>query len=754
MASAFFDAPGETTSTDVLQIIHAQNLAAYLLRKAHPWARFVEARITVLGSERVESIVFDVDVELSQLGAFDIRPQERICVSFTTKDETWPETLALRQDFPTVPHLNLTPPGVPRCLCLYEQHYSEERLRWASVSIVERVRVWLSDTARGVLHKEDQPLEPIFLGTRNTIVLPADIYSRAAHGPIQLQIACANAQPWGDVFVARHLGSGTQGPGNQFLATIYISPPVLHGVIHWLPQTLLDLHTASVAAGGDLLGVLREQLSAWPREKWFLDCHLVLIALFPKLRHATQDVETYETWVFVTGTTIGQIGEALGIWQLNLGIPGQLIGAQIDQQASNLIALMPLNPTFQLDRAGAARLNGTLADTKKIAAVGMGALGSQIIDVLVRGGYGLWSLIDSDVLLPHNIARHVLGQGFVGAPKAEAMKVHLNSILSEPVVERVLFTDLSSPKGKESEVSSVLEASEAIVDFSASVSVARELALRRPAQGRRVSIFMNPSGSASVMLCEDSERLSRLDCLEMQYYRAILSRKELADHFSLENGPIRYARSCRDVSNAMPQHRVSLHAALTAYALREALTTAGARIRLWSSDNEGGVRSLNILPEPMIERQIDKWKLVFDAGLVTKLEDLRRNGLPKETGGVLLGMWDVVHGIVYVADTIAAPPDSKMCTTCFIRGREGLLEAVTQAGRATGNMLQYIGEWHSHPTGYTTAPSHDDCKLFDWISEKTTQDGYEPVMAIVGEPDIRWFIKSISPQTTTAGRFK
>jgi Prokaryotic E2 family A len=129
---------------------------------------------SAIGSERVESIIFDVDVEVSQLRAFDIRPQERICVSFTTKDETWPETLALRQDFPSVPHLNLTPPGVPRCLCLYEQHYSEERLRWASISIVERVRVWMSDTARGVLHKEDQPLEPVFLGTRNTIVLPAD----------------------------------------------------------------------------------------------------------------------------------------------------------------------------------------------------------------------------------------------------------------------------------------------------------------------------------------------------------------------------------------------------------------------------------------------------------------------------------------------------------------------------------------------------------------------------------------------------
>ncbi|MEI9978519.1 MAG: hypothetical protein WDN23_05875 [Edaphobacter sp.] len=43
-------------------------------------------------------------------------------------------------------------------------------------------------------------------------------------------------------------------------------------------------------------------------------------------------------------------------------------------------------------------------------------------------------------------------------------------------------------------------------------------------------------------------------------------------------------------------------------------------------------------------------------------------------------------------------------------------------------------------------PSDNDRKVFEWITEKATQDGYQPVMAIVGELEARWFVDSISFQ--------
>jgi integrative and conjugative element protein (TIGR02256 family) len=185
---------------------------------------------------------------------------------------------------------------------------------------------------------------------------------------------------------------------------------------------------------------------------------------------------------------------------------------------------------------------------------------------------------------------------------------------------------------------------------------------------------------------------------------------------------------------------------LTSAAIKKALSSDEACIRLRIIGEEGAVQALSIPPEMMVVCQTGIWTLVTDVGLLEKLRALRGTGLPEETGGVLLGTWDLVHHIVYVADTIAAPPDSRKRVTSFIRGCEGLLGRVMHSGGVTSGMLQYVGEWHSHPDGFGTTPSGDDRKVFDWIAEKTAEDGYQPVMAIVGELEARWFVESISFQ--------
>jgi hypothetical protein len=77
---------------------------------------------------------------------------------------------------------------------------------------------------------------------------------------------------------------------------------------------------------------------------------------------------------------------------------------------------------------------------------------------------------------------------------------------------------------------------------------------------------MNPAGADLVLLAEDEKRAVRLDCLEMQYYRLLATEATLSGHLA-EATHFRYGPSCRDVSSAMPQHLVALHAAIGAKAV-------------------------------------------------------------------------------------------------------------------------------------------------------------------------------------------
>ena len=100
-----------------------------------------------------------------------------------------PDVLALRKNFPLVPHVNLRSKELPRSLCLTEQQYSEWKLRWTAPAFVENIRDWLASTAKGKLHAEDQPLEPLLLGSEEFLVLPHDLFAETVDSePLLLSI--------------------------------------------------------------------------------------------------------------------------------------------------------------------------------------------------------------------------------------------------------------------------------------------------------------------------------------------------------------------------------------------------------------------------------------------------------------------------------------------------------------------------------------------------------------------------------------
>jgi proteasome lid subunit RPN8/RPN11 len=725
-------APEEVTlprARAVVELLHAGT---------NPYARLVECR----RSEWMETVIFDVDAEVPQLRAHDIRRRERIAAAFDRETDSLPETFALRADFPEVPHLNLRFTEFPRSLCLWEEHPADLKLRWTAAMYVARVQRWLALTARGELHGIDQPPEPLLLGRPSTLVLPPTFLEggEAAWLPVR---AVQSGETM-TLLVDRE----AQEEGIQFVALWVQGEPVTHGVVRHQPTTLAQLQALLLPAGIDLRQRLRAQLRDWLGRDDVHGASLIVVLAIPRCREAGGAVESVERWAFLSEAPIGRIGEEIGLWAIQDGRPGLLLPPEDRDGAAIPVHL--LNPTSALTREAAARLNRARPSNAPIVAIGAGALGSQVVLHLVRAGFGRWTVVDPDILLPHNLARHALPGYALGHGKAQALAFVAASLLAEePGVafhaENVLET------AEHPAMEQALTEAEVVLDLSASVTAARHLAVDVSSRARRISLFLNPDGTDLVLLAEDAERRVRLDQLEMMYYGEVVARPELAHHLRRGGARLRYAHTCRDVTSELPQDAVATLSGVGARAIRAALEHPEAAISLWRTDAELQVVRTAVPVSTGRTGTRGAWTLWIDEMLLRDLRRLRERRLPQETGGVLIGSYDLQRRILYLVATVPSPPDSEEWPVLYVRGCEGLAAQVQEIEDRTAGWLQYVGEWHSHPAGSGAAPSADDRNVFRWIDEHLRVDGLPALMMIVAERETRLFLETMEEEVTWGG---
>jgi proteasome lid subunit RPN8/RPN11 len=738
MDVTYLPAPGELADPASFAIPRARELAG-VLAASLPYVKTLEFRRA--GDDEV--IVVELEIEIGQRVTADIRRFERVAILIPKDDEALPDTLTLRADFPVVAHLNLRHAELPRSLCLYEGHPAELLLGWTPRKYLERIREWLARTAKQELHAEDQPLEPLLIGPLWPLVIPSDIFGDDVT-QTALQVTAVEGADGRPVLIAEREKKedrpGSSGDKSlRCVALALLGEPQLHGIIRSQPQSLFELHQFLSAAKIDLIGRLRDQLRIWREDPRAVGSRLIIIVGLPKTRHGGAEAEATDFWAFVTGAEIREVGQELGLWKIEGRFLPVTIGGD-DTKRGETVEVALLDPQTAFSRQRAAFLNGFPDPVAfKVVGVGMGALGSQVFMNLLRGGFGEWTLVDNDHLLPHNLARHQLSGWALGHPKVMTLAYSANGMIEGKEIATPVVID--ALKSAESEpLTKALAEADMVLDFSASVAVARHLARGVESGGRRISLFMNPAGSDLVLLAEDEKRTVRLDCLEMQYHRLLATEASLSGHLA-EAPNFRYGPSCRDVSSTMPQHLVALHAAVGAKAMRDAAADAGPRIVVWRSDpDQMTVSRLAFAPSPMIEIHNAGWTLCTDQSVIEKVMRLHREKLPKETGGILIGSFDMKRKIVYVADAEASPPGSREEPTLYIRGSEGMTARLAEIESATAGNLEYVGEWHSHPAGYDCTPSDFDLRLFAWLVELMSIDGRPALMLIAGEPGTAWFL--------------
>ena len=692
----------------------------------------------------LEIVTFNVNVSVPQRPVHDIRNVEPIAAVFAPDQDIQIDVWSLRTDFPSVPHTNLGLPGYPKSLCLYDQPRHEVAFSWTPANLIARIIWWLDGTAHGILHGDDQPLEPLLFGSFSDLIVPRQLLRHSS--TIIPHWATAERVHRTDgtysLEIARSTNIVAESSPEKCFVLVVTSKSTTHGLVRHTPRTLAELRDLLYEAGINIpteirrrFNRLRSQYNSEDLAK-VLQAKLLIILRLRKRRTDAGVVETIELRAFESHDSLERVGESLGIrWDGRKPSGRKKLPVPVRKGAGVRLNLLNVRELFS--RELAAQMNGLDGEgaTPDMVAVGVGALGSQVLTNLVRSGYGRWTLVDEDALQPHNLARHALGAEYVGHYKAEALATYMGAMMGEDDAFKPVVANVLAPYEDSHELAYSFKDADLILDMGASVPVSRRLARDVVSEARRASLFLNPSGSALTLLAEDTKRSIPLDALEMQFYRHIVADSALHDLLT-RPGSARTGLTCRDVSAKIPQDLIAIHSGAASRSVHLLDDAEEAIIRTWMLDDLLNYSLvMDVAPASVQRIQADGWEVLLDSELVRKLSEFRGDRLPNETGGVLLGCHDNGRKILYIADALPSPPDSKEWTTSYIRGVQCLEQEVSSIATITGDMLGYVGEWHSHPVGSSANPSDRDKRLLEWVCEGMRVHGLPGLILVVSDSE-------------------
>ncbi len=716
----------------------------------HPDYTVRELRsLTRMDGSHADCIVVTVDNrQVPQRNPVGISTVETIALLHNEGAKLPYDARPLRADFPILLHQNSVLEGEPVSLCLYEQPWAAVERSWTPARFLDRIMWWLGQSSLGELHAEDQALEQLFYDDATRLVLPVNFESAWVSSRAAMQLGAVKA----DGTLTLRPMSPQNDTLDAAIGIVVTVAAIGHPPLARQPATLGALVNYFQKQGSELLGPLRSAIfEHWPEGSGALarlKQRTMLIVRVP--RGTDQNPNRTDIIAVYLDIDPGNLGLALGVLDkspdsalLFRSYSQTLTGqAQTSSDTWSTLAIAIAQTVTTISRESASRYSGIITNCNfKGVLGGLGALGSAIFNMWFRSGWGNWTLIDSDTVSPHNLARHTAIDADIGMAKTNACSAAAAMIYPTEPMSKAIQGQIDAKDKKD--VSGAIRDASLIVDATTSLAAARNLSMGDHV-ARTVSLFLSPSGSACIMLMEDSERQCRLICLEAQYYRAILSSSWGQTHLEV-TGSIRPGATCRDSSFIMPIDLVQLHAAILARQVRVANETSAARISVWIQDDlTTAVTHIGIAVTASRQAKAGEWTIGWDNELHDLLRKARCHALPNETGGILLGIIDTALKRIQVVNMVPATSDSRGDATGFMRGTRRLKDVVDEARRRTNGAVDYIGDWHSHPQDHSSRPSVTDFLQVAGLTERLSAEGIPALMCIVGEDDdISWTLGQI-----------
>lgn len=718
---------------------------AALLKACHAssYIEVRELRCDESEKSRTEYIIIDVgDGTVDAGNPAGIRRQERLAIGINPQYRVPILTHALRKDFPALSHQHPRAPGGPRMLCLYDSDWAAVQISWTPQRFIARILWWLRESAQLKLHREDQPLEQLFYMSPCQLILPANYADYAATGGQALTFVRVGE---GRPLILRAIPFIASAQSKAIRVVSIAVPAVDSTTVVELPDTLGALQDQLAAWGSDLSKPLYDSVfeaiaeGVSPSEGGGEG--LLILIWVPRTRQG--EAERFDVLGFMMTCSLFELAKAfdmLGPSDANgrcLRIA--LVGGQIGTDW-RFLEPVPVEVRSALTANMARDLSAVATENAQFEGVlaGVGALGSALADIWIRQGWGHWTFIDPDRLMPHNLSRHVAFDYGIGQEKVDVMQDHAARIYpNEPLPGAIAKSILS----QDEDVLNALSQAQLVVDVTTTLQAPRELARTADAP-RTASLFLTPSGLSSVMILEDQARQQRVDGMEGQYYRAVLNNEWGQGHLANHLGDRWVGGGCRDISVRISDECIHVHAGILSCQLRQSVAKPNARLCVWAYDEQSGaIASHEVSLSEVFTTTSNSWTIKYDAALVDKLKQARLAAFPNEIGGSIVGITDLKARTLVIVDVLPTPPDSQSSTSHFIRGEEGQQEALEEVHDRTARVVDYLGEWHSHPNGVPARPSQDDEILLNTIHRKMSVEGLPALMVIVASNEVSFIVR-------------
>lgn len=708
----------------------AQSTITYLTEAAdYPFAKLMSVEC----SEEYIKIDVIIEPKLTQVRLVRILQEEPIAIIFPPGDTSSPFIFSNRPDFPHgLVHTTWLEGNKKPAFCVWEENWHDVAAGLNGQALIERIRDWLSRMAAGSLHHTEQAPEPLIPATSNTIILPPTLSARE----LFIDAVCEYGSSL-SVFLDDK-PTETANATFQFQIFDITVESQVHGSLSNRPNTLHDLDTTLSAMGYPFKVNFTNWLKSEDQISRASEKNALIIISIPMLKEVGGEVEGTEVWAFTSADSIAKIGNDYGItWTDASSEPNTtslLFGRMAGETPASLLEQWRV--VHRLNTLAARKYsNQKQTSDYRLIAIGAGAIGSNVVSTTAKAGIGRWTIIDDDILLPHNTVRQFQDNRGIGHSKANYLCYQINNLLGE-IIHTSLHNNVLNRNSSYATVLTAVQESDCVLDFSASPAVVGWLADQRIPRAR--SYFFNPDGTDLVVLCEDSERAIPLDAIEAQYFYAVATKDNIKDHLrSARIDKIRYANACQDTTRPIATWQTQMLSAIAAGHLLKTISLKDAQCRIFRLTPESGAVEVDDISLSKIDLLCNNdWKLSISRSAIESINELRKQALPNETGGVLLGTIDMTRKVMHVIGALPAPDDSDQSPTHFIRGAKGLMPIIKSISNRSVGKIRYVGEWHSHPNFVQARPSASDEGVYSFLNNNVGPTGYPYMMLICGKDEI------------------